>query len=184
MHEKACQDIILSFSSKSTTGDRPNQKTSKIDCPFEIRFKPSKDGQFLEGSKIVDKHNHPISEAAFNFKYHPKQRRLDSDALHEATYLLKHDCPKCNVLDTLSDKTGKNLVRKDIHNIAKRAKLNPDNSLDNNVRDLAQWIELTYPHLDTEFVINEDDILTGLFMQDSEMKSTFEHFPQVSLILS
>ena len=57
-------------------------------------------------------------------------------------YLLKHDCPKRNVLDTLSDKTGKNLVRKDIHNIAKRANLNPDNSPDNSVRDLAQWVEL------------------------------------------
>ena len=96
------------YSSKPTTGDRPNQKTSKIDCPFEIRFKPSKDGQFLEVSKILDKHNHPISEAAF--KYHPKQRRLDSDALQQATYLLKHDCPKRNVLNTLSDKTSKKLT--------------------------------------------------------------------------
>lgn len=171
------------YTSKPTTGERPNQKTSKIGCPFEIRFKPSQDGQFLEVSKIVDKHNHPITEASF--KYHPKQRKLDSDALQEAAYLLRHDCPKRNVLDTLSDKTGQRLVMKDIHNIAtNRANSDPDNNPDDNVKQLAQWIEQTYPHLDTEFVINEQDVLTGLFMQDSEMKSTFERFPEVSLTLS
>ena len=42
-----CHHGGKSFTSRSKW-DRPNQTTGKIGCPFTIRLKATKDGQFLE----------------------------------------------------------------------------------------------------------------------------------------
>ena len=73
---------------------------------------------------------------------------------------------------------------KDLHNIATRAKQTGQESIttsSSEVQDLSNWLTQQYPGLDCEFVVNENNILSGLFLQDAEMKSTFSRFPEIIL---
>ena len=47
--------------------------------------------------------------------------------------------------------------------------------------DLAKWIADIYPSLTTKFEINKNE-MSGLFLQDAQMKSSCEKFPDVILI--
>ena len=88
-----------------------------------------------------------------------------------------------------SEKTGKAILMKDIHNIATRAKQQKrevngtvSNSDPVRVKSLADWIKKEYPALHTTFVQDDEGTLMGIFMQDSEMLSAFQRFPEVLLI--
>ena len=39
-------------------------RTFKLDCPFEILFRASKDGSSLEVKRVIEKHSHEINEAS------------------------------------------------------------------------------------------------------------------------
>ena len=82
-----------------------------------------------------------------------------------------------------SEKTGKPLLMRDIHNIASKAKqMNATLPSENGaVSDLSSWMKEEYPYLKTEFVLSESNVMTGLFFQDKEMMSTFSMYPQLLL---
>ena len=73
---------------------------------------------------------------------------------------------------------------RDIHNIAasmassktpgpEGEKCEPSN--------LADWFKENHPSLDTEFVLDDQQMVQGIFLQDNIMKSTFSKFPEVIL---
>ena len=53
-------------------------------------------------------------------------------------------------------------------------------SQSSEVQSLFTWIQTQFPGIDCEFVVNDSE-LTGIYIQDPEMKSTFQHFPEVLL---
>lgn len=65
------------YTSKATTGSRPNQATIKTGCEFEIKLRAF-DGKSLVVNHFSSSHNHDLRED--EFRHHPSQRRLpDSD---------------------------------------------------------------------------------------------------------
>ena len=172
-----CHHGGKSFTSRSK-GDRPNQTTGKIGCPFTIRLKATKDGQFLEVVSAVTEHNHQVSE--IEYKFHPRVRKVDRET-EEIAQHLKFNANRKLVQQPYKEKTGKKIILKDIHNIATRFTATEEPlSQSSEVQSLFTWIQTQFPGIDCEFVVNDSE-LTGIYIQDPEMKSTFQRFPEVLL---
>ena len=164
------------YKPNKTTCERPNQSTNKKSCPFKVRFQASKDGQTLECVKIVTEHNHEISEEAFKYDY--SQRKLESVDTADIAELLKLAPNRKLVKKHYEEKTGKCLVMKDIHNIASRSQ-NIGRTSEKDVIDFDNWVKENYPALELEYVVDDEKTLKGLFVQDPQMKSSFEKYPEV-----
>ena len=173
-----CHHGGKSFTSRSK-GDRPNQTTGKIGCPFTIRSKATKDGQFLEVVSAVTEHNHQVSE--IEYKFHPRVRKVDRETEEEIAQHLKFNANRKLVQQSYKEKTGKKIILKDIHNIATSFKATEEPlSQSSEVQSLFTWIQTQFPGIDCKFVVNDSE-LTGIYIQDPEMKSTFQRFPEVLL---
>ena len=171
------------YKARPNKGERQNTRTEKMDCPFTMKFKATLDGQGLFLFHMSSDHNHEVSEA--EFKFAPKQRIVGKDVAE----MVSLNANKKKIQQLYSEKTGKAILMKDIHNIATRAKeqRREDNGTVSNsdparVKSLADWIKKEYPTLHTTFVQDDDGVLMGFFMQDSEMLSAFQRFPEVLLI--
>ena len=70
-----------------STGIRPNTSTFKVDCPFQLKFRYSEDGQSLIIMKYINEHNHETSKPLYNLL--PAQRRLPQPVKNKATEMLK-----------------------------------------------------------------------------------------------
>ena len=162
-------------------GDRPNQTTGKIGCPFVLRFKATKDGQALEIMQFSNIHNHEVTE--MEFQYHPRVRKVDETTEKEIASHLQLSANRKLVQQTYKHKTGKNILMRDLHNIATRAKIQSSTSggTRSEVQNIADWLKQEYPAIDCDFVVDMKNMLCGLYLQDSEMKSTFSRFPEVVL---
>ena len=164
------------YNSKSK-GERQNQSSAKIGCPFTLKLKASKDGQSLEVTKFTPEHNHKTTE--LEFKFHHKVRKVNSATQREIEQHLQLNANRRLIQQTYKEKTGKNITMKDLHNIGTRMKMNTDRKATSEVQGIGEWIKEQHPGVDCEFVIN-DKVLTGIF-QDAEMKSTFDRFPELLL---
>ena len=174
----SCHRGGRNFNSRSK-GDRPNQTTGKIGCPFNIRLKATKDGQFLEVVKTDTTHNHQVSELEHWF--HPKVRKVDKETEEEIAKHLKFNANRKLVHQSYVEKTGKRLILKDVHNIATRFKAASQPPTQSpEVQNLFSWMKEQYPGIDCDFSV-KDDVLAGIYIQDPEMKSTFHIFPEVLL---
>ena len=71
---------------------------------------------------------------------------------------------------------------KDLHNIAMASKMpSTTETSASEVQDLADWLKEKYAGIYCEFATNKKLELTGIYIQDAEMKSTFDRFPEVIL---
>ena len=102
-------------------GDRPNQTTGKIGYPFVLRLKATKDGQALEIMQFNNIHNHEVTE--MEFQCHPRVRKVDVTTEKEIASHLQLSANRKLVQQTYKQKTGKNILMRDLHNIATRAKI-------------------------------------------------------------
>ncbi|GFO31540.1 THAP domain-containing protein 4 [Plakobranchus ocellatus] len=82
------------------------------------KLRATADGQKLFVRDVLDTHNHDISEAEFRF--HPKQRKLDPGSQEEIASLLALEPDKQLLRRRLMEVTGKVILMKDIHNIKTR----------------------------------------------------------------
>ena len=80
-----------------------------------------------------------------------------------------------------SEKTGKVLHMSDIHNIETRTKQHDSQPEHNAMEDLADWIKQSYAAM-TSHCIKDENIVTGIYIQDPQMKSAFNYFPEVHLV--
>ena len=153
---------------KLSTEDRPNQKTNKIGCPFALKFRSTKDGQRLMLVNMKAEHNHQIDQEGFHL--YSSQRRLSNENREEVVEMYKLQANRKLICENLAEKTVKRIVMKDIHNIAVQAKVHAS-SCKETVDVLDNWITETYPLLNKEFVIQDNEI-TGLFLQDAQMRAS------------
>ena len=71
---------------------------------------------------------------------------------------------------------------KDVHNIATRFKDNAESPTHSSeVQDIFKWIKNEYPGIDCDFSVKDNVVLSGIYIQDAEMKSIFVRFPEVLL---
>ena len=79
-----------------------------------------------------------------------------------------------------AEKTGKKITLKDVHNIATRMKASNSVPPAAAAKGLYDWLKEEHPSLYCDFVVKEE-VLCGIYMQDAEMLSTFQRFPEVLL---
>ena len=91
-----------------------------------LRLKATKDGQSLEVAQFVELHNHERTEMEFQF--HPKIRKEDETTEKEIAGHLQLNANRKLVQQMYKQKTGKNILMRDLHNIATRAKMDNCNS--------------------------------------------------------
>ena len=154
-------------------GERPNQTTGKLGCPFTIRFRATSDGQFLEVVSRDLSHNYQVTE--LEYKYHPKVRKVDLQTEKEIAQHLQFHSNRKLVQQSYAEKTGKKIILKDIHNIATRMKASDSIPAASAAQGLYDWLKEEHPSLFCDFVVKEDT-LSGIYMQDAEMFSTFQSF--------
>ena len=169
----------LSFRPRPTKGLRLNTRTEKMNCPFIIKVRATTDGQALLITHFNEVHNHDTSEE--EFKLNPKQRRVGPETEKEIVNMISVNANRKMVQSHFSEKTGKVLLMSDIHNIATRAKQNDSQPERNAVEDLAGWLKQSYPTMTSHF-IRDDNIVSGIYLQDPQMKSAFSRFPEVLLV--
>ena len=145
-----------------------------------LRLKATKDGQSLEIMQFLNQHNHETTEMEFHF--HPKVRKVDAETEKEIASHLQLNANRKLVQQTYRQKTGKNILMRDLHYIATRAKAQTSmSSATSEVQSLADWLKDEYPAIDSDFLVDKNNMLRGIYIQDSEMKSTFGIFPEVVL---
>ena len=155
-------------------GHRPNTHTTKIGCEFKLSLRASKDGQSLVVKDYHNAHNHEVSQALH--KINPYQRRLDECELLEVEGMLSVGANRKKVRQHVAETTGKTVLIRDIHNIAGQNK----SKTPNNLQSVADFLE-TVPGVKPTYTIDDDNTLTGIFIQDENMKHSFEQFPEVVL---
>ena len=164
------------YRSNKKTGERTTVSTKKK-CPFTIKFVANKDGQSLQCTSIKDEHNHQLTEEYFLDDH--TQRKLNNETKQEILTALKRRADRKVLADDIAELTGKRVILKDIHNIAREfRKLDKSDT----VAGLTEYLKENYPSLETEYVINDSNTVTGIFIQDAEMKSSFSRFPEVILL--
>ena len=169
------------YKAHKTTGERASSSCKKK-CPFQIKFRATEDGQSLKCTSFINKHEHDLN--AEEFAYHPTQRKLSKATQEDIARRCLGKEDKKLLQNEYSKLTGQKILVKDIQNIAQRAKkeFNKKDENKTEARDLDDWIKERYPSVETEYVIDNNNIMTGLFFQDAEMKSTFSRFPEVLLV--
>ena len=176
-----------SYKPRNNKDERKNTRTEKMECPFVLKFKATSDGQGLAVVHLNNDHNHEVSQIEFQFA--PKQRIVDKTAQKDIADMVALNANRKKIQQMYSEKTGKAILMKDIHNIATRAKQQKkvDSgtttcSSPDRVKNLSEWIKSQFPALHTTFVQDEEGVVLGIFMQDNEMCSAFDRFPEVLLI--
>lgn len=95
----------------------------KIQCPFQIRAKPIKGGQWIVYKMILE-HNHPM---ATDSKAYAQHRKLDDETQKEIVRLMRENKTNTQIVKFLSDNGIRNVVRKDIANL-RQTHFNPNSN--------------------------------------------------------
>ncbi|CAN7982721.1 unnamed protein product [Ixodes pacificus] len=158
-----------------STGARSKQTTYKIDCPAHISFLATKDGKCLEATEVVDEHNHALSEKCY--QHLPRQRRLNEEEKDEAKKLLALKANKKCVQGYFFS-GGKKVLLRDLHNLTTSMKA--DSVKGSTLDSIASRVQESGGTMD--ILVDSDDVLVGLFYQDSDMKRAYENFPEVVFV--
>ena len=162
-----------SYRQNITTGQRPQQRTEKMGCGFEIAIRASQDGQQLVITKIKKAHNHELSKE--EFQNHRKNRSLKADVKTKVKNLLSLNADKKLIKNLVKDTTGHQVIMKDIHNVqTEMNKLKKDS----NSEALFNMLKTNYPSYNCEVVSNEG-VIEGFFLQNDFMKKKFAKFPEL-----
>ena len=95
--------------------------TCKIECEFKLRFLATEDGKELEIIVFHPVHkNHSNTEQEFNLL--PSQRKVDNTTEKEMANKLMGGMNRKTVQHEYSERTGKPILMKDVHNIATKAR--------------------------------------------------------------
>ena len=170
------------YKPNTKSGARPNQKTSRIGCPFVLKLRTTADGQHLMVTSFVTDHNHEVSSS--DYQMNPSVRRLDSTTKEEIRGMMKMNANRKLIQQHFSEKTGKAILMQDIHNLASQVLPSiPSESSKptTDVQALTTWLKEEHPSVDRHFLFDDNDVVQGIYIQDSLMKSTFEKFPEVLL---
>ena len=140
------------------------------------------DGQKMMVTSVKDVHNHDVS--AEEFQLNARVRKLDQSTQEDVKRMLQVNANRKLVQQFFSEKTGKSLLMHDIHNFAASMASSKTPGPEGGKCEpssLADWFKENHPSLDTEFVLDDQQMVQGIFLQDSIMRSTFSKFPEVIL---
>ena len=166
------------FKARTKTGERPNTSTFRQACGFKIRIKASPNGQKLVVADVVKTHNHEVTKSFFELL--PSQRKLDKETKKKAKEMLDVKANKKMVQQYLTEKTGKVVLLKDVHNLQAREdrqKIKPQEEL----QQLCSWLD-EREDLYVQYVTDENQQIQGIYMQDKTMYKIFDAFPEVILV--
>ncbi|XP_075556315.1 uncharacterized protein LOC142588445 [Dermacentor variabilis] len=158
-----------------STGARPKQTTYKINCPAHISFLATKDGKCLEVIEVVDQHTHTLSEKCF--QHLPRQRRLNEEETGEAKKLLALKANKKCIQGHFFN-GGKRILLRDLHNLT--TKMQAEKVKGSTLDFIASRVQESGGTMD--MLVDGDDVLIGLFYQDSDMKKAYENFPEIVFV--
>ena len=129
-------------------------------------------------SMMNNEHNHEINEKLF--KYLPKQRHLSSKERQDVENMLKVKANKKMLQNYVMQKTGKNVILKDLHNIQSNIK-KKDKDINKGPLEQVHAIFSERPGAIVEYITDDNNLKT-IFFQDETMKSSFRNFPEVILV--
>ena len=129
-------------------------------------------------SKMNNEHNHEINEKLF--KYLPKQRHLSSEERQDVENMLKVNANKEMLQNYVMQKTGKNVILKDLHNIQSNIK-KKDKDINKGPLEQVHATFSERPGAIVEY-ITDDNSLKAIFFRDETMKASFRKFPEVILV--
>lgn len=132
-----------------------------------------KQGGYLQLSKSSTDHNHPVSKKAFQMNI--RQRRLNDDEKKKAGHLMAMQVNKKILQQTLQEETGKMVQLKDLANIEQKLK-GPSISFEQVIHKLQDKYGCSVN------VLEENNVLQGIFFQDEIMKEMYSHFPEILFI--
>lgn len=108
------------------------------------------------------------------FSHLPKKRKLNQNILNEATNLQALRPNKKLLLKKLSDTSGKTLLLRDKPNIFK--------CKETYTNDLNAWLPILKNHNCQYEVLVENNEFRGLFFQNTDMKNSFDSYPEIVLL--
>lgn len=122
-------------------------------------------------TNIKSEHNHPIDEQIFRML--PKQRKLDFEEKSEFLKLKALKCNKTLMKEYMKQKTGKNIILKDLTNIKGK----------NGDTDLQKVMDLLHAGSDSvvQVLTDEQNELKGIYYQSKFMKKCFANYPELLL---
>ena len=159
------------YKPNTKTGVRPNQKISRIGCPFVLKLRATADGQDLMVTSFVTSHNHDVSRD--EYLINPAVRRLDNSTKEEIRGMVKMNANRKLIQQHFSEKTGKTILMQDIHNMASsivasvtRSSSLPSTDMNTDVKDVATLLKKEHPAVDHHFLLDENEVVQGIFIQD------------------
>ena len=165
---------------QSQQGEDQTRRQKQNGLPIHLKVQIFKRWPVFYVVSLVTDHNHEVT--AEEFQLYPSQRSLDKESTQQVAELCKMQANRKLIRENIAEKTGKNLVMKDIHNIAGRVKYaSSTRQSTSEAKDLVKWMKEDNPQLETEFIVLDGEMV-GLFIQDPQMKSSFHRFPEVLMV--
>ncbi|KAL1417862.1 hypothetical protein MTO96_026500 [Rhipicephalus appendiculatus] len=175
--EYSCTNGGRKFTSKST-GERPNQKTSKIGCKARIKFITSQDGHALQVKTIETVHNHIVSKGCY--EQLPRQRKLTGQQLNDTQKILSLGGNK-NLIQSNLWSSGKVVLLRDLRNVQTAAAASMGLHHSESLQSIAAIAKKVGGTLDI-LANEEDNQLIGIFFQDEDMRSAFKNYPEIVFV--
>ncbi|XP_049274642.1 uncharacterized protein LOC119402518 [Rhipicephalus sanguineus] len=175
--EYSCTNGGRKFTSRST-GERPNQKTSKIGCKARITFITSRDGHALQVKAIETTHNHIVSKGCY--EQLPRQRKLTGQQLNDTEKILSLGGNKKLIQMNLRS-SGKVVLLRDLRNVQTAAATSKESHQSETLQSIAAIAKQAGGTLDI-LASEEDNQLVGIFFQDEDMRSAFKSYPEIVFV--
>ena len=158
-------------------GGRKKQMTQKVDCPFLLRLKPSKDLQNLVVSKYVGTHNHEINPDKYKIKPQ-KDNDLNITVSSVSIKSVSDSVIKCINSNAGEKQTRINLLQDLIKRWEKNENVmlvsvlgsTSNDTINNNINieDNNNAVDLTMHHVDNVVVsIEQDTVVPPPIQQDT-----------------
>ena len=157
------------------TGKRSTH-TFKMNCPFSLSLRLSSDGKHLVVTNVHLTHEgHDIGPE--NHKFYPKVRKLNNEERQYAEEMLSLGANNKKLQQQLVKQTGKSVLLRDLSNIASSSKKRRHDTQN----DLGKCVEVLRQRYNCSVDIStdENEKFCGLFIQDEEMRQTFDAYPEI-----
>ena len=111
----------------------------------------------------------------------PKVRKLNEDDKAHVSELIAMGADKKFIQQQMSTATGKPVTMKDLRNIENRHKQQQQQQQKRNKSDISRCVEKLRNeyNCNIDLLVDSDDTHCGFFAQDSQMRSTFEAYPEI-----
>ncbi|GFR62182.1 zinc finger SWIM domain-containing protein 1, partial [Elysia marginata] len=131
--------------------------------------------------QLYAEHNHEISPDLF--ERYAQQRKLTGPEKAMSEELVRLNVPPKDMRKEMMRVTGKRVIMQDVHNVKKAVRRKEKESAQNGndaqllVKELDKMCQQD-PGLISDYGLNSDGVLQYVFVQSSEMRSTFTKFPE------